>query len=1846
MNTWLSLELFKIIFSCVEKGALIIITLTCITFFIESNSCTPNPCRHNGKCKIVNNNFECDCAGTFYRGKFCERGVLIVPEISILSVYQTKSNLKIQGYPINHIIVTLISSPDVLIKPSKITLTRNKTSATFAVTVRKYGFVSIKYNVSGENADEFEKPDSTVLFVDEANKTIFTPICYPCGGILAKGCFMETVNNRSFTSNLKWSSLKKSFGITQILAYENKTLPLSLTGGQIMPSGTIKTYSLRNEVEVNNAIRFIDNCSNKREKLVNIGNILRTNTFEYSIQVFFNAYTPSWFKLIAASNINEYYKNDLYAELYLGSEMQEKSDNCIGGFRFKSNNTYYIHHTNQVYNILLPQNFIELPNFCTKCFIMDLDDKYIYFGFSRKNDINAESDQIYKDIIQNFSSNISSLIGFHIISSFISFDLVGSSHMLKLIGKQNYSISFGDLNVRIVAEGQMSFISDENFKSYKEMTLGENGFVDFTIKFTVNDKVQSIQINGLSSEVNSYKEIKSNKVAKVLTTIFPIRNIFQTSDLSNIFKFSGLSPLSLNITYDLVTASFKEKVILNNILNQVNKAKEIVSATLIFLTRLSVNEYLRDNLNTLQNSMKNLMKAILSFSNNYVSVFRDIEVVRFLLSEELKKFSVLLHQYVQSNPLDHVEMKLRFLNFKNQYDEFIQNTNVNSRQQYEVGEMYDITIESEGQLCVEYFCFTQLALIIHLYQKKIVGQFVSKDHIGKYVKIFPHSKIYYNLEKKIKSLSLKGEVLVFNQAKEIDISIQKALLSFHVDARIGNEDLIPLHVEASLEAVLRDDPLYFVFSGNMEKSTQIKKDIEAALRDYFSKLEQTLNSREASISSLQSSAQRLLDQVNNKTAQMKVKVQQLKNQIQSVNTNITGLEILLNTQKEAYKKALRQHSNLASSQIQTLVEQCQPKLCNSSCIPGLKKEICSMRKQVPLIDQQCHLENTTTIVYENVKVNRSALTTKLEKKTDCWSECPPLKKFWNSLGKRKRRGIVTNVLGEIVTEVAPTIFEKVGGEEGKIGAEIGGMIFGPLGSIGGGFIGSLFGSCDRYCAYDYVPVPSIITLQEYEVRPVVKQIQRTHCKSNIRYVNGSTESVYECAVKAQCLNVFVDKSCLKKQLECSHLREIITNSILDKSTIQKKFQELTKTSYIYDLLITKRNMLVHQSQNIEQELAIAHALNTSTQKTHLSLENTLKKFEEATKNDRLLIEKHKTQPNLFKSVGLKFNFSYTSGMEFPKQFLIEIYIFSLSSTILFDVNNYKKSVQAISLEITDLVKQTFFGKRKRRSTEDLQPNPNDKKCLLIQQAEMFLLEILTSYKDKLNEFRKLKSDKLEQTKASEEDMAKLKQNISIQFAAIADNSTEKLLNKELNTIFAKKLQDEKDISMKYLWNSTIIEILSRLQVFVFDQQSTDCVNLLDCLQFYTDILISITALEEDMIALNITNKIEDWKLNLLQLISAYPNIDHAEKLIATTTGSISEINPTQWFCGNPPSLKMLLADTIVLIEGESFFLNVHVLNKRYNYQIIWKRNNHVLQGYNTTVLSKTVTKGDEGYYSCEITNKFGVSNCGSVFVKVFENIKFLIEPQDTIGYLHSSKKLYLTCTVSNNTSNGTFAWYYRKFDEPATHNVLISESESRIEINQNTVYSSGFYTCQYTTKLVRALSRKAVVHVLKTSIAVERIRVIMLFSKSVIKRLQSEGQDDDTEIKLELAKLLLAKSEQISIEDRTEDGIGKERMKFILSSKNSTNVLEKSDEDDITDKILKERENFLLRLVYLYVQANNSKNFTVNNKIYSIDQDSISIETMDPLCPYNQVLEKNGYICGKFYVSLIYSFPETKQLSN
>ena len=445
-------------------------------------------------------------------------------------------------------------------------------------------------------------------------------------------------------------------------------------------------------------------------------------------------------------------------------------------------------------------------------------------------------------------------------------------------------------------------------------------------------------------------------------------------------------------------------------------------------------------------------------------------------------------------------------------------------------------------------------------------------------------------------------------------------------------------------------------------------------------------------------------------------------------------------------------------------------------------------------------------------------------------------------------------------------------------------------------------------------------------------------------------------------------------------------------------------------------------------------------------------------------------------------------------------------------------------------------------------------------------------------------------KIKNKQLENLKVNISSQISGAFNDSISKLLNKELNEIFENTLNIENETFSRSTWNLTLKEILLELEILTYDLQPTTCINLVDCLQFYIDLMKDMVQLETKINLSNVTEKIQSWKDNILHLILAYPDIKQSEKLITATADSIIEVNPAQHFCGNPPILKILLSDTILMREGGTLYLKIEVLYKEHSYKIIWKRNNYILQGYNTAILNKTVTTVDEGYYSCEITNKFGISTCGHVFVKVFQDIKFLTEPKDTVGYLYSRKNLYLTCAVERITSDGVFAWFFRRFPAPKTEKKLLPVSEPYIEINQETASSSGFYSCQYDTKLSNAISREAVVSVLKTTVAVERIRVKMILSKLNLSSDQNRSQDNETEIKYQLANLMEVKFEVISIENVSNEENGNERITLTLYGKNLTLYLQNYSWNDLLDKILAERRILLLKSALVHFHANNSKN--------------------------------------------------------
>ena len=141
----------------------------------------------------------------------------------------------------------------------------------------------------------------------------------------------------------------------------------------------------------------------------------------------------------------------------------------------------------------------------------------------------------------------------------------------------------------------------------------------------------------------------------------------------------------------------------------------------------------------------------------------------------------------------------------------------------------------------------------------------------------------------------------------------------------------------------------------------------------------------------------------------------------------------------------------------------------------------------------------------------------------------------------------------------------------------------------------------------------------------------------------------------------------------------------------------------------------------------------------------------------------------------------------------------------------------------------------------------------------------------------------------------------------------------------------------------------------------------------------------------------------------------------------------------------------------------------------------------------------------------------------------------------------------------------------------------------------------------------------------------MLLSNISVSRTGLKDENDKTSIKSELAKIMLAKPSQIEISDLFKDSNVKNKMEFVLSSRHLINDHENYVWNDLTEKIIKERETLLLTSVLLYRYVKNTKNFNLalNGNKYSIYGDSVTIELLNPSCLQNQRLLKNGFICGK-----------------
>ena len=147
-----------------------IIIFACL---LGTPACANNPCKHGGICSEAGDNkFTCDCTGTLYQGLTCEQGLVIITEISVLTVFQS-SMVSILARPDEELIVDFVDTCQTIgagkgIVPNachQITFSRTETMKQISILPFSPGFFELKIGLSGINSRDYVQPQSIPVVV-------------------------------------------------------------------------------------------------------------------------------------------------------------------------------------------------------------------------------------------------------------------------------------------------------------------------------------------------------------------------------------------------------------------------------------------------------------------------------------------------------------------------------------------------------------------------------------------------------------------------------------------------------------------------------------------------------------------------------------------------------------------------------------------------------------------------------------------------------------------------------------------------------------------------------------------------------------------------------------------------------------------------------------------------------------------------------------------------------------------------------------------------------------------------------------------------------------------------------------------------------------------------------------------------------------------------------------------------------------------------------------------------------------------------------------------------------------------------------------------------------------------------------------------------------------------------------------------------------------------------------------------------------------------------------------------------------------------------------------------------
>ena len=296
-------------------------------------ACANNPCKHGGICSETSDNeFTCDCTGTLYQGLTCEQGLVIITEISVLTVFQP-SMVSILARPDEELIVDFndvcrsIGAGQGIVPNNcqQITFTRTQTMMQILIFPFSSGFFELKIGLSGNNSRDYEQPQSIpVVVVSQGQDSPYFNTFGDNTTHLTRSCCSNRTSplmcKRSITSipivfqsSCDWTSTMESLTTGGIVfsSFNRFYLPISVAGLSISEKslslsdtdcGSCPGLTPLNEITVSNSEDQV--CYSHQPTTSDAAEFVSKQsletTFIFTIQ---DSLLPTWLRLSVPSDV-------------------------------------------------------------------------------------------------------------------------------------------------------------------------------------------------------------------------------------------------------------------------------------------------------------------------------------------------------------------------------------------------------------------------------------------------------------------------------------------------------------------------------------------------------------------------------------------------------------------------------------------------------------------------------------------------------------------------------------------------------------------------------------------------------------------------------------------------------------------------------------------------------------------------------------------------------------------------------------------------------------------------------------------------------------------------------------------------------------------------------------------------------------------------------------------------------------------------------------------------------------------------------------------------------------------------------------------------------------------------------------------------------------------------------------------------------------------------------------------------------------------------------------------------------------------------------------------------------